>query len=307
MKTVCMIGMVFFASALWAQIGPEPLGPYLGQAPPGSTAVPFAVGFLGADLHSGPVFSDDGKEVFWSRLDGSTGHIMTSVSTDGGWSVPREVEFATGAPAAGEPDYHQMDFIMPSGEPCLSPDGTRMFFIAQESAATDYKEKIWVATRQNNGWGPPTLVNPAINALSVHWQISVAGNGNLYFHARESRGGDIYVSVCENNAYQVPVALGPAVNSDHGEASPFIAPDESYLIFTRMDRSSSRKAELFISFRDADGAWAEARCMDKVNKDGVNDLCATVSRDGKYLFFLRNTPDGLGPHWVSASVIDDYR
>jgi len=47
--------------------------------------------------------------------------------------------------------------------------------------------------------------------------------------------------------------------------------------------------------------------MDKLNRDGVNELCPTVSRDGKYLFFLRNTRDGLSPHWVSASVIDEYR
>ncbi len=39
----------------------------------------------------------------------------------------------------------------------------------------------------------------------------------------------------------------------------------------------------------------------------VHQLCPTVSRDGKYLFFLRNTPDGFSPHWVGASVIDEYR
>ena len=281
------------ASTVCAQTTPKLTGPYLGESPPGDSAVLFAVGFLSTDLHSGPVFSHDGQEVFWSPLGGSTGHILTSRLTDAGWTAPREVRFPTGPPN--------------SFEPCLSPDGTRLFFISQGSAAEDYKETIWVATREGDGWGTPQLASPFISALDVYWQMSVAENGSLYFHARPMRGGDIYVSALVGGTYQEPVALGSTVNSDLGEGSPFIAPDESYLIFSRVDRRSSRKAELFISFRTPDGTWAEARSMDGLNQDAVNELCPTVSRDGKYLFFLRNTPDGFSPHWVSASIIDEYR
>jgi hypothetical protein len=295
------------AATIRAQTTPKLTGPYLGQTPPGDTPVLFAVGFLGADLHSGPVFSHDAREVFWSRLEGSTGHILTSRLTDGGWSPPREVRFPEGSPGSGEPVYHQRDFIMPSGEPCLSPDGTRLFFIAQESAAADYRENIWVARREGDGWVAPKLVSPFIGAMSTHWQMSVAENGNLYFLGKSAGGGDIYVSAFADGTYQKPVALGSAVNSTHGEGTPFIAPDESYLIFSRSDGGPSRKAQLFISFRASDGTWTEAKGMDKLNRDGVNQICPTVSRDGKYLFFLRNTRDGFSPHWVSASVIDEYR
>ena len=239
------------------------------------------------------MFSHDGKEVFWSPLEGSTGHILTSRLTDSGWSTPEEVRFPAGPPN--------------SSEPCLSPDGTRLFFLSQGSAATGYRETIWVAAREDDGWGGAEEASPLISAYDIHWQISVAENGNLYFHARPMGGGDIYVSAFVDSTYQEPAALGSAVNSELGEGSPFIAPDESYLIFSRVDRSSSRKAELFISFRTNDGTWTKARSMDRLNRDGVNELCPTVSRDGKHHFFLRNTPDGFSPHWVSASVIDEYR
>jgi hypothetical protein len=182
-----------------------------------------------------------------------------------------------------------------------------MFFMAQESAASNYKENIWVATRERGGWSPPKLVSPFISAMSTHWQISVAENGSLYFCARLAGGADIHVSAFVDGTYQEPVALGSAVNGAHDAYCPFIAPDESYLIFSRVDRSSSRKAELFISFRSSGGTWAEAKSMDKLNRGGVHEICPFVSRDGKYLFFLRNTREGLSPHWVSAGVIDDYR
>ncbi len=47
--------------------------------------------------------------------------------------------------------------------------------------------------------------------------------------------------------------------------------------------------------------------MDALNRDGLHDMCATVTRDGRYLFFLRTTSKGLSAHWVSARVIDEYR
>jgi Tol biopolymer transport system component len=155
--------------------------------------------------------------------------------------------------------------------------------------------------------GTAKLVSPFIYNLDTHWQLSVAENGNLYFLGKVTGNGDIYVLPFEEGTYQEPVMLGRAINSDHGEGSPFIAPDESYLIFSRSDRSSSRKGELFISFRKLDGTWTEAKSMESLNKDGVNELCATVSRDGKYLFFLRNTRDGFSSHWVSSNIIDKYR
>jgi WD40-like Beta Propeller Repeat len=298
MKTKFSISIllsIMFAGFCLAQDQlPDLQGPYLGQTPASENAKLFAIDFLGSDLHSGPVFSRDGGEVFWSPLEGNTGHILTSRLTKSGWSVPREIEFVNGRPPN-------------SFEPCLSPDGTRLFFISQESAAKDYRETIWVAAKEGDKWRTPELVSPYIYAMDTHWQLSVAENGNLYFLGKVTGNGDIYVLPFVEGTYQEPVLLGGAVNSDHGEGSPFIAPDESYLIFSRSDRNSSRKGELFISFRDTDGTWIEAKSMESLNRDGVNELCATVSLDGKYLFFLRNTRYGFSPHWVKASIIDKYR
>jgi hypothetical protein len=226
-------------------------------------------------------------------LEGNTGHILTSRLTKSGWSSPQEIKFVNGPPN--------------SFEPCLSPDGTRLFFISQETAAKDYRETIWMAPREGKGWGTARLVSPLIYDLETHWQISVAENGNLYFLGRVNGNGDIYLLPFVEGTYQEPAKLGRAINTDHREGSPFVAPDESYLIFSRSFRNSSRKGDLFISFRKSDGTWAEAKNMESLNKDGVDELCATVSRDGKYLFFLRNTSQGFSPHWISSSVIDKYR
>jgi len=298
--------MGLFAAMLFAQATPKLTGPYLGQKPPGKTPVPFAIGHLGADLHGGPVFSQDGKEVFWSLMGGKQ-HILTSRLTEDGWSSPQAIKFPTGSAGTGESAYHQREYVKPSGEPCLSYDGTRLFFMAQETAATDYRESIWVSERTKDGWGTPKQVSPLVNEMSTHWQMSVAKSGNLYFQGRSAMVGDIYVSTFADGEYQKPVALGSAINTRHDEGCPFVAPDESYLVFYRINRGSSQKADLFISFKTPDGTWAKAKSMDKLNRGGVNEVCPSVSRDGKYFFFLRSTRDGLSSYWVSARVLDDYR
>jgi Tol biopolymer transport system component len=296
-KLTCIGITIFFilTTSVEAQEDDFPVwrGPYFGQDPPGDTAEPFATDIFGKDLHSGPVFSADGKEVYWSPLGNSAMEIQVSRLTENGWTRPGPIKLPSGPPN--------------SGEPCLAPDGQRLFFISQESAANDYRESIWVAERGDAGWCKPHLVSKLVNDLEIHWQLSVASNGNLYFHARPMGGGDVFVSHLVNGAYLKPVALEGGVNTEHGEGSPFIAPDESYLLFVRTDRRTGRKADIFVSFPQEDGTWSLARSVDRLNREGSHELCPTVSRDGKYLFFLRSTQDGYTPHWVSARIIEEYR
>jgi Tol biopolymer transport system component len=45
--------------------------------------------------------------------------------------------------------------------------------------------------------------------------------------------------------------------------------------------------------------------------DGINatenEMCASVSPDGKYLFFSREVDGNRDIYWVDAKVIDEYR
>ena len=50
---------------------PKLTGPYLGQTPPGKIPVKFPFDYMpeGYRLHSAPVFTPDGKEVYFSAMD----------------------------------------------------------------------------------------------------------------------------------------------------------------------------------------------------------------------------------------------
>ena len=79
---------------------------------------------------------------------------------------------------------------------------------------------------------------------------------------------------------------------------PFIAPDESYLVFTRRVAQPA-VTSLYVSFRKPDGTWSEPRPIDL----GMRAGAASVSPDGRYLFFSGGEPGKGDIYWVSASVL----
>jgi Tol biopolymer transport system component len=191
-----------------------------------------------------------------------------------------------------------------TGDPTFSPDGKKLFFTSRESIdgkRKDDKENIWYVERQNGNWGKPKPLSPVVNSYPLHWQLSVAANGNLYF----GTSVNIYLAIPENGKYGMVEKLDPSINSEHDNCTPFIAPDESYLIFSRI----RDRADLFISFKKEDGTWTKAKNMGPTINTDLHELCPNVTPDGKYLFFNRNYGENgeLRVFWVSAEIIDELK
>ncbi|MEE9443795.1 MAG: hypothetical protein V3V99_14120 [candidate division Zixibacteria bacterium] len=265
-------------------------GPYFGQEPPGIVPQYFAPDILGSTIHSCPVFTPDGMDAYWSILTGSLTTMKFSVAADNQWTAPAYFEFP-------------LEFTT-SDSPHITNDGNRLFFIAVLSTGPgqNTKENIWYMDRIGDGWGEPQLLGPIVNNADLHWQISVADNGNLYFSAFP---GDIMLSEYINGQYTQPRILDSNINKGEliCEMTPFIAPDESYLIFSRHEENSANQfSDLFISFKESDGSWTEAMAIEELNTPKWHENCPNVTRDGKLLFFVRDYT-----HWVSASIIENYR
>lgn len=134
------------------------------------------------------------------------------------------------------------------------------------------------------------------------------GRVNLYFGTwKPQEGGkttgDIYFSKYENGQYTKPEKLGPEINVPGYNYSPFIAPDGSYLIYSR--KEPSKPTKLFICFRKSDGTWTKPR--DSSSIIGQDCDCPLVTLDGKYLFFRDDLNGKLRPFWMEAGFIEELR
>ena len=293
---------------------PKLTGPYLGQKPPGKVPELFAPDIFKQRYnryHSIIIFSPDGKEAYWeagiNSKPGKAG-IHVSKQINGYWKEPQIAHFS-------ESDIS-------SDCPFISPDGQRLYFLStrpmSEGGEPSKGENIWVMDRTADGWSEPSPLPPAINSLSKHWQISVDRAGDLYLGvwkvdpvSRRTREHDIYCSRYQNGQYGVSVKLGPEINDpDSRQYSPYVAPDGSYLVFTRVEKTEPPVipvVTLNISYRDKEGKWTKPVVLNDILqiKEGKWGSQATVSPDGKFLFFLKD--NGKEIYWVDASFIDELR
>jgi hypothetical protein len=265
-------------------------GPYLGQKPPGDLPELFMPGVISnCDLHSSVYFSPNGDEVYFSKLSGSW-NIVCMKQENGLWTPPK--------------------FLYKGLTPFLSPDGQTLFFSTQDWV-------LWKIERSTCGWTEPINLGPVINFAQRQDGPSLTHNGTLYYctHYRNAKG--IVRSKFENGRYTEPQALGSQINSGHNEGFPFIAPDESYIIFSSFRPGSYGLGDLYISFRREEGTWTEPKNLGpKINSE-AKDRFPYVTSDGKYFFFnssrisdlnSKKIPDGPGNvFWVSASFIEKLK
>ena len=140
-------------------------------------------------------------------------------------------------------------------------------------------------------------------------RLTASAKGTYVFDDFRSKDV-IRMSVLKDGKRQAPVKMDSVINSGTYTAHPFIAPDESYLIFDSRREDSYGSSDLYISFRQKDGSWGTAINMGaKVNSDKW-DAYASVTPDGKYILFNRGIDDknhNVDIYWVDAKIIEELR
>jgi hypothetical protein len=229
--------------------------------------------------------------VVWKAMQGKRqNRLVYSRLQDGRWTVARPVRL--GLP------------VFDSDDPCFSADGQALYFTSWRplrwTRPLAHKERIWHATRRGVRWSRPRPLSDAVNELDLHWQFSLTHEGTLYFAAQ----GELYRAPLVDGRHATPVKLPAPVNSELRESTPFVAPDESYLIYSssRQDESQGMD-DLYVSYRRADSAWSPPVNLGPAVNSGALELCPRVSPDGKYLFFLSGRSGTYDAYWIDAAFI----
>jgi len=215
------------------------------------------------------------------------------------------------------------------------PDMTELEF---KRAGGKYKRStLFVMQNKNNRWSRKSILpadrskyqerfHPPLSDMKRHETFkdtpitgfTVSANGTYYFYFIDfKRDGFGYMSYSRviNGKYEAPIKMSKTINTGTYIAHPYVAPDESYLMWDA-EKEGENTPDIYISFRQKDGSWGAAINMgDKINTAAYEQR-PRVTPDGKYLFFWRGDKkvreDGStywigNPHWVDVQILENLR
>ena len=236
-------------------------------------------------MHAGS-FSHDLKNYYLTISDPNFEQfdIYTTQFQDGKWKGTEKAFFNS--------DYndHGAKF---------SPEGRALYFASTRPTGVPGIADTWHLWRselKDNQWSDPEFLNiPGLeNKLASH--PSISKQGTLFFHVSNPDYSEmsIYSAMQKDGQFIDPKPFPPLVGVDYMSCTPFVAPDESYLLFARIGTS----LDLMISRKGENGKWSNPVPLnEKVNQQGQGN--PYVTPDGKYLFYTTGSGnEGWKVNWI---------
>ena len=228
--------------------------------------------------------SPDGQDIYFTVDDLKSRIALISFmkKTKDGWTRPESVSF-TGK-------YRDL-------EAAFSPDGKRLYFVSNRPIHKDSVNPkdydIWYVDKTLKGWSEPRNIGFPINTSAHEFYPSITNKGDIYFTAeREGAIGreDIFVSRFKDGNYQEPTSLKGALNTKYFEFNAYVAPDETYIIFSgQRPKEGKGRGELYISYNE-NGNWSEGKLLEKINSEYL-DFCPFVDKSSGKLYFTSQKTD----------------
>ena len=191
----------------------------------------------------------------------------------------------------------------------------------------------------DGAWSEPYNPDTLLNKNNSQFYPSLTKNGTIYFTDTDAKSRKSFIYRCRmiGGEYGEAEKLPETINQEGTNTyNAFISPDESFLIACVDGRNNDLNpgfANYYIFFRDKNDNWSEGILFGpEINIKGSNAISASVSPDGKYLFFsaqktskdvdkisriktlssmiefLNSPQNGNNDiYWVDAKIIDELK
>ncbi len=267
---------------LFSCSGKVTLNEYLTELAPTNNPIPYKPELIpnGMLVHRG-IFSPDLEEYYYTISDKDFKKFKVKVvkKENGKWSDPKDAFFTSIY------NEHGMSF---------SPDNKYIYFsstrpVNKEGVLDTWH--IWRSKNINGKWTEPEFVDiPNLRHRLVS-HPTIASNGNLYFHSGAVDYSDLFIYYSKeiDGKFIDAIKLPNEINFRNVQNTPYILPDESYLLFESVP-------DLYISYKSKSGDWSKAKLLNKnINKNGRGN--PYVSPDKKYLFFVASAENNNDEKW----------
>lgn len=267
---------------------------YLGQKSPVSTPELFAPSFVNTDaIEINTVYNSSFTELFFTRIIDGSFVIHHSEFINGNWTTPQPIQLFAGKATSVAID------------PSITQDGNIMYFLGINPAdhSKGSKPDIYSSEKIAGKWQLATKVGYPVSTeeYAESYPVVVA-DGSLYFTSdRPGSMGkrDIFrAQSLGNGKFDIPVNIGPEINSEENQRSTYVSPDEKFLI---TGNTYTEEKGFAISFKK-DSIWQRPihfSIGEPLQKDWIY-FCPYMSPDNKYFFFSKRYSDPVDSGWKGA-------
>ncbi len=126
----------------------------------------------------------------------------------------------------------------------------------------NFNSDLYISVIKDGQWTPATKLGGNINSKFWESHASFSKDGKTIFFTSNRAGGhgglDIYkTEIQSDGTWGKPVNLGPTINSQFNEETPFISDDMKTLFFSSQGHKTMGGFDIFSSEIGANGQWQE--------------------------------------------------
>ncbi|UZO79919.1 hypothetical protein NBT05_13290 [Aquimarina sp. ERC-38] len=267
------------------------------QPYPDSIPAVFAPGAISVAgrLEHGFSLTPDMQEMAFGVLDKKdfSGRIWYTHNTGGQWTKPELFR----------PLKNKCVFL-----PYFSPDGTSLLYAKSKTLKDNYITDIWRLEKQSGKWGNSQKLTGAVNTSAREASACMTLTGTIYFSSnrKETSLSDLFYTVPNATEYSEVVRIN-TLSSIKDEESIFVAPDETYIIFSRFE-TTDKGPDLYISYRTIENQWTSPVALDVNINTSEWERRPFVTSDQRFLFFTRLSIKGSeitesDIYWVNTQKV----
>ncbi|MCK4631342.1 MAG: PD40 domain-containing protein, partial [Bacteroidales bacterium] len=229
-----------------------------------------------------PVVSGDGTKMIYTRALQFFDGVFFSEKVNGTWSNPMDLTFQLGV----DEDLY----------PCaLSWDGTTLYLYKLDN----YVGNIYISHYSNGVWSSVEKLNENINDKYWESHACVTKDENtIYFtsNRKGTYGGlDIYRSEKDSLGEWGPaVNLGPNINTEYNEETPFVTEDGQTLFFSSYGHFNTGGYDILYSTLLDSAEWSKPLNMGYPINTPDDDLFYAPAKDGNFAYYSQFTDEGMG-------------
>jgi tetratricopeptide (TPR) repeat protein len=198
------------------------------------------------------------------------------------------------------------------GAQTLSSNGSYMYFTACNRPGGIGNCDIYFSAFSNGKWSEPSNLGIPVN--TKHWEStpSISADGRTLFFSSSRPGGfggkDIWVArLNDKNRWTEPVNLGPVINTEGDEISPFIHFDGKTLYFASDGKIGMGGFDIFVSRLKNDSVWTTPQNLGYPINTWNDEMGLIIESGGQKAYYSSTREKANGKDIFSFNLYESVR